>query len=439
LLIDGVDYPGVQVTAPTFNQNTGFDVGNFDINPFDNISYDEYGRPTYDYGILDAAYSSSYLDLYLGTRAADINVDGGAYIDTFSSHAPEELVPGSEFDTLDLRVYTAPGPDAVAFRIFQDMRGVQATYSITPATTTAATQAVSATDDVIHVADANALTSTESSVSTIFTGDGVTTKFSLVYNNVVSVDAVYLDGVLQNSNTYTVNIVQQSIVFNTAPASKVNINLSMTIFNSWGVLTINAERIMYRYWDSSTNTVSGLLRGTGGTAAAAHASGATVYNLGRNNLLPAEYQDSVVSSSSLANGSETVFTAEDISLAITGATTWNSANAYAMGDVVVSSGNYYRAIIDVPSGTAITNTTYWQTLSTAVQVYVGGILQTSGYAVTGENPVVVTFSTAPVNGVEVTIAVRRGVTWYEPGAGTASNGVPLNQTNTNAARFLRGL
>mgnify|MGYP003345005895 CR=1 FL=1 len=111
LLIDGVDYPGVQVTAPTFNQNTGYDVGNFDINPYDNISYDENGRPTYDYGILDAAYSSSYLDLYLGTRATDINVDGGAYIDTYSSHAPEELVPGSEFDTLDMRVYTTPGSD----------------------------------------------------------------------------------------------------------------------------------------------------------------------------------------------------------------------------------------------------------------------------------------------------------------------------------------
>jgi len=38
LLISGVDYPGVQVAGPNFNQNTGFDVGNYDINPFDNIS-----------------------------------------------------------------------------------------------------------------------------------------------------------------------------------------------------------------------------------------------------------------------------------------------------------------------------------------------------------------------------------------------------------------
>jgi hypothetical protein len=111
LLVDGVDYPGVQVDAPDFNQNTGYDVGNFDINPFDNLSVDREGRPTYDYGILDVQYASSYLDLYLGTRPTDINVDGGAYIDTFSSHAPEELIPGSEFDTLDFRVYTTPGSD----------------------------------------------------------------------------------------------------------------------------------------------------------------------------------------------------------------------------------------------------------------------------------------------------------------------------------------
>jgi hypothetical protein len=111
LLIDGVSYPGVQVDAPDFNQNTGFDVGNYDINPFDNISFDENGLPTYDPAILDARYSSAYVDPYLGTRATDINVDGGVYVGPYSSHAPEELVPGSEFDTLDLRVYTRPGAD----------------------------------------------------------------------------------------------------------------------------------------------------------------------------------------------------------------------------------------------------------------------------------------------------------------------------------------
>ena len=111
LLISGVDYPGVQVSAPSFNQNTGFDVGNYDINPYDNISYGPEGYPTYDPAILDAAYSSSFLDPFLGTRPTDINVSGGAFVDTYESHAPEELIPGITYDTLDFRVYTTPGAD----------------------------------------------------------------------------------------------------------------------------------------------------------------------------------------------------------------------------------------------------------------------------------------------------------------------------------------
>jgi hypothetical protein len=111
LLIDGVSYPGVQVSAPTFSQNTGFDVGNWDINPWDNISYGPEGLPTYDPGILDAIYESRFLDIYLGLRPTDINVVGGEFVGPYESHAPEELVPGSEFDTMDFRVYTRPGSD----------------------------------------------------------------------------------------------------------------------------------------------------------------------------------------------------------------------------------------------------------------------------------------------------------------------------------------
>jgi hypothetical protein len=49
-------------------------------------------------------------------------------------------------------------PEAVAFRIFQDMRGVQATYRMTAATTTELAQDLSATADIIYVVDASALT-----------------------------------------------------------------------------------------------------------------------------------------------------------------------------------------------------------------------------------------------------------------------------------------
>jgi hypothetical protein len=224
-------------------------------------------------------------------------------------------------------------PEEMAFRIFQDMRGVQATYRITPATTTTTTQVVAINDDIIYVDNIQALTQ---------------------------------------------------------PNFDANI---------WGVLTIDAERIMYRYRDLETSTVSGLLRGTAGTAITQHSSGATVYNLGRNNLLSEQYQNYIVSDSALGDGSTTVYTAVDITTEFEDST-----------------------IID-----------------DSVEVYVGGTRVLDGYVFIDNNPVTIEFDTAPPAGVEVTILVRRGVTWYEQGVGTASNGNPLQITNTAAARFLRGL
>lgn len=202
LLVDGISYPGVQVSAPNFNQNTGYDISAFDVVPFDNIDVGpeneisaeytadgstvtyEFGypddglitnveditvfvdgveqdenddfvlnpvssdsvasitfesapssgldilvnsiitRPTYSDNILDVSYSSNFTDSFLGTlpapdydgspedtRSYGIEVNGGKFIDTYASHAPEELVPGSTFDTLDITVSTRVGVD----------------------------------------------------------------------------------------------------------------------------------------------------------------------------------------------------------------------------------------------------------------------------------------------------------------------------------------
>jgi hypothetical protein len=344
LLITGDHYPGVQVMAPNFDQNAGFAVDNFSINPFDNIFYGPDGFPTYDPGILDTMYSSSYLDTFLGTRPTDINVDGGGYIDVFSSYAPEELVPGSEFDTMDFRVLSNDA--SPEFRIFQDMRGLQLTYIINDETTTALTQDLGITDDVIYVADAGAL----------------------AVPNLAS--------------------------------------------NQWGVLTINAERIMYRELDLVTNTVGGLLRGTAGTAVDTHIDGTTVYNMGTDNLLGRQYQNYIVETTTLADGSATVFSAPNITLS-TSTTAWVIGNTYSSGDIVVNSGSFYSAKQNVPAGTAIANSAYWQPVAVAIEVYVGGIrLTTDLYTVTAQAPVSVALDTAPLSGVAVTILVRRG-TWIE--------------------------
>jgi hypothetical protein len=219
-------------------------------------------------------------------------------------------------------------PEPMAFRIFQDMRGVQATYRITNTTTTELAQPLGQYDDVIYLVDA--------------------------------------------STQGEPNLVA----------------------NVWGVLTINGERIMYRERNLANNTISSLLRGTAGTAAAAHATGSLVYSLGRGNLLPDAYQNYIVNNTFISDGSTVEY----------------------VTDIVTTDED-----LD------------------AVEIYVGGTMITSGGTFTSFDPVIFEFDEPPPAGVEINILVRRGVTWYAPGPGTPSNGVALQDTNTPAARFLRGL
>ncbi|MBM37733.1 MAG: hypothetical protein CMO97_01555 [Woeseia sp.] len=113
LLISGTDYPGVKVEGVNFSEGTGYDNARFDNVVFDNIIIDtETGEPTFSPVILDTEYKpGSFIDTFLGTKATDIIVDGGDFIDTYSSFAPQELVPGSMFDTLSMKVFTRRGKD----------------------------------------------------------------------------------------------------------------------------------------------------------------------------------------------------------------------------------------------------------------------------------------------------------------------------------------
>jgi hypothetical protein len=250
----------------------------------------------------------------------------------------QELVlatgPISAVDTVAITMFTDNlVPDALAFRIFQDMRGIPATYRITANTTTELAEPLLATADVIHVRSAAALAVPD-------------------LNN-----------------------------------------------NTWGTLTVNGERIQYRHINFVNNTVSGLLRGTAGTAIAAHAAGSIVYNLSRANLAPEEYQNRPVFSTYLSDGVETEFV-----------TTIDLAE-YSLDFA-----------------------------QEAVEVYVGGALQPrSSYVMLGIDPVTIDFDDAPPEGQEVVVVVRQGLSWYQPGISTASNGQPLQETNTIAARFFRDL
>jgi hypothetical protein len=245
-------------------------------------------------------------------------------------------------------------PDALTFRIFQDMRGVQATYRITAPTTTTLAQDLSATADVIYVDDAGTLNEPD---------------------------------------------------------------LAQGLF---GAISIDGERILYRVRDLANNTLSGLQRGTGGTGAADHTAGTNVYGFGVDNLMPAQYQDYVVSKTTVADGTTTVFSADNITTSTFSGSFDSFARSlevyvggtrqYAYGDTSATSQYRYNVISGTPA---------------QIQFVVN-------YDVTPQ-------LTPPPNGVEVSILQRRGVTWYAPGATTPSDGIALQETNTIPARFLRGL
>lgn len=742
-LISGISYPGVQVSAPGFNQNTGFDVGNFDINPFDNIAFGPEGLPTYDPAILDAIYESTFTDPFLGVLPAPayagnppttgpnpIIVDGGAFVDTYSSHAPPELIPGAMFDTLDLRVYSTPGANwplqgrgfplasrrydyytgatlsyagvlnlAVDITVFNCTTGrvltstldyqvdwIEQTVTIASGASNGDTLQITANgmgggnqifaQSYIGSSLGNTLViprpfSSISQIVIFLNGDQIS-NFSYNYvgpnttlieftqpylatdlvtitvfgntapvvgwstpvtqyivsdgglsytlgNNLGGINPVNLvvavdgerarpyNGIVYSGNGSTVtydlpttsdispaliaendvaifinnteltlgvdfvvdpydfstntrsatlfvappvgtrvlisvrtgaqyrvvgstlqllsaaglnppagsiiavtsyNDTQQQTILTTVyvgpstidgtnrfpvgqtpssaerlvvsldgeflfehldyqlngveveiPGAPIAANAVMAItsfdmsqvaqaeafrifqdmrglqrlyriteqsstvltqslsstgdviyvadaanldqpslaIGVFGVITINGERITYRVRNLANNTLSGLRRGTAGTGAASHDSGATVLSLGNSNLLPAEYQRRTIFENLLADGVETDFTAETISL----------------------------------PGLDSTE------LVEAVQVYVGGILQLTGYTIAATDPVRVEFDTAPTAGYQVSIRIQQGQVLYQQGAGTASNGVPLQETNTPAAIFIR--
>ena len=188
-------------------------------------------------------------------------------------------------------------------------------------------------------------------------------------------------------------------------------------YNIWGVLTIKGERIMYRNLDTVNNTVSGLRRGTAGTGTGnvmtagalagtplVYPVGTAVYDMARDNLLPIPYQNYLVSNEEINPVTNRPLNIGD------GSTVTFAAPTIDLGSLDSTS------------------------IEEAVEVYVGGIRVQGGYSITADNPVEIVFDTAPPAGYEVLILVRRGTTWYNP----ATPALPLGQTDTVAARFLRG-
>jgi len=109
--------------------------------------------------VLDSNIYSKYLDTALGTRPQDINIVGGAYVDTYASHAPEELIPGRMYDAMEMRVFsnTTGNTETYGFRLFQPMSANAVYTRINANATTTLSANLNLIDDEIVVNDASKL------------------------------------------------------------------------------------------------------------------------------------------------------------------------------------------------------------------------------------------------------------------------------------------
>ena len=120
----GIAYPGVTVDGNTF-------VG----------------------GEFDTTIQSFYGNVF-GVNVSDIAIDGGKYISTYSSHSPEELVPGRMYDSLNMSVYDTGG---LAFREYIGLEQQLEFFRIPAANTAVLTANLSITDTTIYVDDSSVL------------------------------------------------------------------------------------------------------------------------------------------------------------------------------------------------------------------------------------------------------------------------------------------
>jgi hypothetical protein len=154
------------VRSPTFRSDPLFG-RNWDNTAYDGVQYSRDGIAL----LSTNAYDISLYSLYggtLGFAPEDLITYGGEFVDTYHSRAPEELVPGIVFDTLDMRIYTKIDANAnvIAYRVFNNMLGDTGYLRISSANATALTSQLTINDSEIYVADASKLSAPDKLTAT---------------------------------------------------------------------------------------------------------------------------------------------------------------------------------------------------------------------------------------------------------------------------------
>ena len=234
---------------------------------------------------LDSLITGGLFNSALGTAPSDVLLEGDGFVTPDTSYAPEEVVPGQMFDTVDIKVYTSP-ESGVPFisDLFSRGDGSTTTFPIGdfPGTLGSVTVTVNnlvkklTTDYTVNVADKTitfgtapvnqALIATKTfaisgenfRVLDQYTGDGSTTAFTTSTRGEFNLDStsseifVTIEGVPTTAFTTSITANTVTVTFNTAPAADkliqiAGFNKSSTSTRSFA--SIRSEQITF---DGST-------------------------------------------------------------------------------------------------------------------------------------------------------------------------------------------
>jgi hypothetical protein len=230
------------------------------------LKYYDYNNPTY----LDTIIQNTYTNTGFGSNINDVTIDGGVYYDTYSSHAPEELIPGTTFDNLNITVSTK----------FKN-NSVVSSYRI------------------VHTMNTNPST-------VYFSGNGYGSNILIAQtffaNGNVSGN-IWANGVVSLNNSTYSNWPQYYVINpskNTTLAQPLNIaDTSIYVTNASaltapsilqqlpGIVYINGEKIIFWTVDTVNNVLGQIRRAVDGTGAPqTHAVGSTVIDTNTSELIP---------------------------------------------------------------------------------------------------------------------------------------------------------
>lgn len=259
---------------------------------------------------LDVVYRSQFLDTSLGTNAEDIDVHGGKFVDITNSHAPEELVPGRIYDTLEIRVFNQLTDNShVGFRLFYGMNTNLEDANRNPEPTVQILEPMSEVTTSVKVIEfytkyelMRPILALSQELPIVINGEYMTYSAYDPVNNVISGITRGVNGTVARSHPVGSFVTVLNQMKNTREYYRIsqqntailaqNFEITDQIMtledanvlptasatdNRPGVVFVNGEKIKYWVIDYENNTIGQLVRGVHGTGIArVHNAGSRV-------------------------------------------------------------------------------------------------------------------------------------------------------------------